>query len=150
MLHPPLIDEIDPRAPHLAETLRTAGLPTDDLAEPGRCFFRFRTATGRLVGFIGWEPAGEAVLLRSLVVVPAERGQGWSRIMTDWALEQLVEAGVADVYLLTTTVEPLARKLGFSRIERAQAPPAIQASRQYASLCPAAAALLYRRLSASS
>ncbi|WP_295458487.1 arsenic resistance N-acetyltransferase ArsN2 [uncultured Thiodictyon sp.] len=150
MLEPPLIDEIDSREPELAATLRMTGLPTDDLAEPGRRFFRFRAATGRLIGFIGWELAGEAVLLRSLVVVPAERGQGWSGIMTGWALEQLGTAGVTDVYLLTTTVEGLARKLGFSRIERAQAPPAIQASRQYDSLCPAAAALLHRRLSPSS
>lgn len=54
----------------LLATLAEAGLPTGDLAEPGRAFFRFEAPAGRLVGFVGWELTGEVALLRSLVVVP--------------------------------------------------------------------------------
>lgn len=140
-------DEVDGSDQELAETLAAAGLPTEDLAEPGRRFWRFRTAVGEPIGFIGWEDMGGAALLRSLVIVPAQRGQGWSRILTDWALAQLAAAGIADVYVLTTSVESLAQRFGFSRVLRDQAPPAIRASRQFASLCPASAVLLHRRLS---
>lgn len=143
----PLIDEEAPSSGDLAETLRAAGLPVDDLGEPGRRFFRFRDREGRLIGFIGWEAAGEAaVLLRSLVVVPEMRGQGWSRAMSGWAILQAAEAGMTDAYVLTTTIEPLAAKLGFCRIDRSQAPRLIRTSRQFSSLCPSTAILMHRSL----
>jgi N-acetylglutamate synthase-like GNAT family acetyltransferase len=142
----PIVDEVEATEPELADALQAAGLPTEDLTRPGRRFFRFRHRRDGLIGFIGWEEAGEAALLRSLVVMPALRGRGWCRRMAGWALGRLAEAGVADVYLLTTTIAPLAAKLGFTRMDRTQAPAAIQASRQFAALCPTAAALMHRRL----
>ena len=66
--------------------------------------------------------------------------------MIGWALLRLAESGATDAYILTTTIEPLAIKLGFRTIERAQAPAGIRASRQFTSLCPATAHLLYRSL----
>jgi N-acetylglutamate synthase-like GNAT family acetyltransferase len=145
-MNAPHIDELDGREPELENALAGAGLPTADLSEPGRRFFRFRDGYGQPIGFIGWELAGETALLRSLVVLPTRRGEGWSRVMTDWALGQLDAAGIADVYAVTVTIETLARKLGFSTIARTQAPPEIQASRQLVSLCPASAVLMHRRL----
>jgi N-acetylglutamate synthase-like GNAT family acetyltransferase len=142
----PHVEEIDARDPALADTLAAAGLPTEDLTDPGRRFFRFQDEAGHPIGFIGWELAGEAALLRSLVVVPARRGEGWSRIMTDWALGQLDAAGIADAFVVTATIEPLARKLGFAPIARTQAPPEVQASRQLVSLCPTTAVLMHRHL----
>lgn len=146
----PLIDEIDAQDPELAAILLQAGLPTGDLAAPltdrDRRLFRFRAATGSPVGCIGWETTRQVALLRSLAVVPAWRGQGWSRIMTDWALQRLVADGITDVYILTASIESLARKFGFSRIERTQAPPDIQSSHQFASICPVSAVLMHRRL----
>lgn len=66
--------------------------------------------------------------------------------MTTWALQHLAEAGMTDAYLLTSTSEPIARKFGFSSIDRRQAPLEIQASRQFASICPVNAILMHRRL----
>ena len=66
--------------------------------------------------------------------------------MIGWALLQLAESGATDAYILTTTIAPLAIKLGFQTIERAQAPVSIRASRQFATLCPATAHLLHRSL----
>lgn len=142
----PSITEIDGSDLELAEQLRTVGLPTDDLAEPGRRFFRFGDQRDGLIGFIGWEGPDGAALLRSLVVVPTQRGRGWGRTMIGWALLQLAESGATDAYILTTTIAPLAIKLGFQTIERAQAPVSIRASRQFATLCPATAHLLHRSL----
>ena len=66
--------------------------------------------------------------------------------MIGWALLRLAENGGTDAYILTTTIETLAKKLGFRTIKRALAPADIQASRQFASLCPATAILLHRSL----
>ena len=42
ILNTPLIEEVDADALDLLETLMSAGLPAQDLGEPGRRFFRFR------------------------------------------------------------------------------------------------------------
>lgn len=142
----PIIDEIPGSEPGLAAALAEAGLPTDDLTAPGRHFFRFREK-GRRIGYVGWEEAGETtILLRSLVVLPAERGHGAGEAMARWALTRLAELGVTDAWLLTTTIEKLAIRLGFVRVDRAAAPETIQHSRQFAGLCPASAALFHRSL----
>lgn len=142
----PSIDEISGSDPRLAAELTAAGLPVDDLGEPGRRFFRF-AEQGRLVGFVGWEMAdGATALLRSLVVMSTGRGQGAGTAMANWALTRLAELGAADVYALTTTAEAFLLRLGFSRLERAEAPPAIRGSRQFAGLCPTSASLLHRTL----
>ena len=142
----PIIAEIAGSDPELAEHLRAAGLPTDDLTEPGRRYFRFSDQHDGLIGFIGWECPDGAALLRSLVVTPIRRGCGWGRTMIGWALRRLAESGATDAYILTTTIEPLAIKLGFRAVARAQAAASIRASRQFASLCPAIAQLLHRSL----
>lgn len=132
--------------PELAAMLAEAGLPTDDLGEPGRRFFRF-SEDGRTVGFIGWEAEGNAhALLRSTVVAPARRGHGDGSQIIRWALTRLAELGFTDAWILTTTIEALAQRLGFTRADRAQAPEPIRRSRQFAQLCPSSAQLLHRRL----
>lgn len=141
----PTITAVSGDDPALTSALAEAGLPTDDLHEPGRRFFRFSDRAG-LIGFIGWERAGDVALLRSLVVLPARRGQGWGRAMLGWAMLQLAEGGVTDAYLLTTGIERLAARLGFATIGRSSAPPAVRASRQFKSLCPSSAILMHRRL----
>lgn len=142
----PTIEEIPGTAPDLAAMLAEAGLPTDDLAEPGRRFFRFSEG-GRTIGFIGWETEdGTHALLRSTVVAPARRGHGDGSQIIRWALTRLAELGFTDSWILTTTIDALAQRLGFTRADRAQAPEPIRRSRQFAQLCPSTAVLLHRRL----
>ncbi|PKU26567.1 arsenic resistance N-acetyltransferase ArsN2 [Telmatospirillum siberiense] len=142
----PRIDEIAGHDPHLAAELRAAGLPTDDLTEPGRRFFKF-AEQGHLIGFIGWEMADEeTALLRSLVVAPAGRGKGSGSAIVNWALTRLAELGATDVYTLTTTADAFLIGLGFTPLDRAAAPPTIRQSRQFTMLCPSSAVLLHRKL----
>lgn len=143
-----MVEEITPgTCPDLAAVLMAAGLPADDLEYPGRRFFRFWTPDAVPVGFIGVEECGEgAVLLRSLVVLPQQRGRGWSQAMVAWLLDKLTGAGIRDVWMLTTTIASLAERMGFVRQSRERASPALRASRQFATLCPASAVLLHRRL----
>jgi N-acetylglutamate synthase-like GNAT family acetyltransferase len=145
-MNDPTIEEIPGTAPDLAAMLAEASLPTDDLAEPGRRFFRFSEG-GRTTGFIGWEAAdGCHALLRSAVVAPARRGKGDGSQMILWALTRLAELGFTDAWILTTTIEALALRLGFTRADRALAPQTIRRSRQFAQICPSTAVLLHRRL----
>lgn len=142
----PIIEEVPGSNRGLVAALAEAGLPTDDLTQPGRTFFRFREH-GQLIGFVGWERVDEsAVLLRSLVVVPAERGRGAGEALARWALTRLAELGFTEAWLLTTTIDLLALRLGFDRRDRADAPDAIRQSRQFAGLCPSSAALFHRSI----
>ena len=61
----------------LSAALLAAGLPVDDLAGPGRLFWRFEVEDGpggSPVFHGGLEPLGRDALLRSLVVLPQARG----------------------------------------------------------------------------
>lgn len=141
----PDITEISGADAELRQTLAAENLPADDLLESGRRFFRFSDDQG-LIGFIGWETEGDVALLRSLVVPLSRRGRGWGRILIQWALLRLAESGATDAYLLTTSIDRLAARLGFAVIDRSEAPPPIRASRQYATLCPSTAILMHRSL----
>lgn len=140
------IDAIPGTDPELVAALNEAALPVDDLAMPGRNFFRFRE-NGRLIGFVGWEQVDDnAALLRSLVVVPAERGNGRGKAMADWMLRKLSDLGITDAWMMTTSAEDLGAGLGFVRTDRHAAPEAIRRSRQFADLCPSSATLLHKSL----
>lgn len=141
-------EEVAGSVPDLVAALEAAGLPTADLGETGRRFFRFRDDTGRTVGFVGWERTERATLLRSLVVLPERRGKGWSRAITDWALQRLGEGGVGAVYALTTNPK-WAERMGFERVGRDELPACVRASRQFTSLCPDTAVALKRQLTAA-
>lgn len=129
----------------LQDALQAARLPTDDLNESGRAFFRFADQ-GETVGFGGLEQYGEDALLRSVVVLPPQRGKGYGEAMTQRLLDQAAAEGVRTVYLLTESAAAFFEHLGFARVDRATAPSAILQTRQAASLCPASAALLAKTI----
>jgi amino-acid N-acetyltransferase len=56
------------------------------------------------------------------------------------------ERALAAVYLLTTTAPEYFAELGFSRVERASAPEAMQSSSEFASICPASATCMVKML----
>lgn len=130
--------------PHLRDALIAASLPVEDLAEPGRVFLRFAPA-GNVVGYGGYEKHGKAVLLRSVVVLPEARGEGFGRAITEGVLSQARADGCTTAYLLTTDAAPFFEHLGFRRIDRIEAPEAIRATRQATSIC-SSATMLVRRL----
>lgn len=132
--------------PALIAALADAGLPTDDLAEPGRSFFAYETLSGRVVGHAGFELHGADVLLRSLVVRPEARGQGFGSAIVARLTRRAFDLGARRAYALTTTVADWLAKKGFAPIARGDAPAAILATRQAASLCPSSAALLMRKI----
>ena len=127
-------------APELVAALEGASLPTEDLGDVGRSFFVFEDA-GHTIGFGGFELYGEDMLLRSVVVLPEARGQGYGHAVTEAVLVAARDAGARRAFLLTTTAESFFEHEGFARIERASAPASILATKQAATICSTAALL---------
>jgi len=138
------VSEIAPDAPELRSALEAAELPTDDLTDAGRRFFRF-DASGEAVAYGGYELHGDHALLRSVVVLPEQRGRGFGTMATEEVLRRASAAGARDAYLLTTTAEAFFQRAGFVSIDRSEVPQAILETRQAASIC-STAALLVRKL----
>ena len=122
--------------------LAAAQLPVEGLEDQFGPPYVVAERAGCLVGAAGVEAYGTAGLLRSVVVAAAERGTGLGRALTAdrlaWARAQRLEA----VYLLTTTAADFFARLGFERVEREGVPPAIRASREFASVCPSTAVVM--------
>jgi N-acetylglutamate synthase-like GNAT family acetyltransferase len=129
----------------LADTLLIAGLPTADLGEPGRAFFRFDEDTG-LVGFGGLEGEETDRLLRSFVVMPDRRGSGLGSAILTLVEGEARQLGVERLHLLTNTAAPFFRANGYNDADRGSAPKPIAASREFTVLCPASATYLVKAL----
>jgi N-acetylglutamate synthase-like GNAT family acetyltransferase len=127
-------------APQLSAALEAAELPTDDLNDEGRSFFSIEDG-GRTIGYGGYEIYGPDVLLRSIVVLPDLRGQGFGRAVTAAVLAEAAKAGGRTAYLLTTTAERFFERDGFMRIERVAAPAAIASTQQATTICSTASML---------
>lgn len=94
---------------------------------------------GRIVGSAALELYGDAALLRSVAVDQALRGRGLALSLTRAALDRARANGVRDVYLLTETAADFFARLGFRRIPRADAEPAVGRSVEFTTACPASA-----------
>jgi amino-acid N-acetyltransferase len=140
---------VEPARPEDLEPVRgllaACGLPAEDVVEGGPVLWVVRGPEG-LAGCVGLEVHGEAGLLRSLAVEPGRRGQGLARALCLRAAAEARVLGVRELFLLTTTAEPIFARWGFRRVDRSQAPPAIRESREFASLCPASAVFMARRV----
>ncbi len=125
--------------------LAAAGLPTDDLNEPGRRFYRFQDDEG-LIGFGGLETLGAERLARSITIVDDRRGAGLGSATLAWLEAEAADHGASGLYLLTTSAADFFARHGYTALPRADAPPAIAASRQFSSLCPGSAAFMFKAL----
>lgn len=134
------VTPIDPRSGALAAALAQARLPSDDLRDGGGRFVQLSTA-GRVVGFGGFELYGSDALVRSIVVLPQARRRGHGKALVGAVLDRARAAGARRAFLLTTDASDFFRRLGFSLIDRAAAPPQIVGSRQATTVCTSAALL---------
>jgi amino-acid N-acetyltransferase len=136
------------RPPHsgVVALLKAEGLPASDLTEAHLEHFFFTGTDGVPSALVGLEIYGEDGLLRSLVVSSAARTQGLGSALVRHAEEYAASCHVRALYLLTTTAESYFEHRGYRRVDRAQAPPAIQSTREFASLCPTSSAFMIKRL----
>jgi len=126
--------------------LTAAELPTEGLESQFPDGYAVVDIDGVVRGAAGVEAYGAAGLLRSVVVDATVRTRGLGRVLVDERLEWAKRRGMADLYLLTTTASHFFARLGFMRIERSAAPEAIQASSEFAAVCPASAVCMRLQL----
>ncbi|TKT57412.1 GNAT family N-acetyltransferase [Agrobacterium sp. LC34] len=125
---------------NLKNALVNADLPTDDIEDEGRVFFRIVADDNRTVGFAGLEACKGDQLLRSVVVLPGHRGKGVGRAAVEAVLAYVEPS--SDVFLLTTSASPFFERLGFIEVQRENLPAGVLATRQLFSLCPSSAAIM--------
>lgn len=124
--------------------LDVAQLPADDLSGTDQMFFSLSDDQG-LIGFIGLEGHGAERLLRSLVVLPTRRGQGYGQVLVE-RLEGIAGGAVERLHLLTTGTAEFFRGLGYVDADRGRAPAFIAATAQFTSLCGPRATYLVKDL----
>ncbi|AEH37466.1 arsenic resistance N-acetyltransferase ArsN2 [Halopiger xanaduensis] len=125
--------------------LEANDLPNDDVREKPEAFYIASDGDER-VGIGGLERCGSDALLRSLVVESDVRSDGYGTAICE-ALETRGRAdGIETLYVLTTTAAEFFADRGYERIDRADAPPAIRRTNEFADLCPSTATCLRRSL----
>ena len=118
--------------------LEEAGLPTRDLGSARPEFVVLR-ADGRVAAAGALEHFGDSALLRSVVVAAARRGRGLGQMVVEELERRARSTDVGQLFLLTQTASDFFARLGYRVIERASAPPDLQQSEEFRSLCPASA-----------
>jgi amino-acid N-acetyltransferase len=123
----------------LIRALLAAGsLPTSDL-EAARPHFVVACMDEQVIGTGALQPFGSVALLRSIAVEPHLRGAGVGRSIVR-ELEHIARNNqIKHLILLTQTAKSFFEAQGYVAIDRASAPPAIQESEEFRSLCPASA-----------
>lgn len=145
MAAPIIIRGRPPRSTAVA-LLNSHGLPSSDITDEHLEHFFLMGSDASPMGMVGVEMYGIEALLRSLVVAETARTQGIGSALVQHAEEYASSRRVGAMYLLTTTAENFFKRLGYGRIDRSRAPPAIGMTREFASLCPASSAFMIKRL----
>ena len=130
--------------PGICSLLASEGLPYGDLTEQSLTHFLALREDDLLTGAVGLERYGDVALLRSLVVSAQHRRFGYGALLTDAIEKRAFAAGARSIYLLTTSAEFFFQARGYRRIERSQAPTAIQTTTQFSALCPSSAVLMVK------
>jgi amino-acid N-acetyltransferase len=138
--------EVEDEDARLQELLSASGLPIDDLR--GKLFVGMARGDRSLVAAGGLDLAPPHALLRSLAVRPDLKGQGFGRVMAIKMLGEARNAGVREVYLLTTDAAKFFAQFGFESVTRAEVPSEIANTSQFRGSTCASAQPMRLRLDA--
>jgi N-acetylglutamate synthase-like GNAT family acetyltransferase len=127
--------------PAIVDLLRSCALPVEDLPVTLEHFV-VAIAGQRLVGSAGLELLGDIALFRSLAVAPSWRGRGLARRLFEETRSRARALGARSLYLLTTSAQDVFAHWGFVTVPREGAPPAVQGTLQYRTLCPGSAVVM--------
>lgn len=127
--------------PALRALLARGSLFSDDLST-ARQEYLLVERSGKPVGCIGLERAGESGLLRSFAVEREHQQRGLGTLLFSRMLALARERGVRRLYLLTATAERYFLARGFERIHRSAVPAAVASTEEFRGACCATAACL--------
>lgn len=139
----------EPFVQDIIPLLEECGLPVADVSSVSPVQFFGVRSGGALAAVVGIELYPPVGLLRSLAVTPSFRGRGFARALVRFAESSAVSQGVETLFLLTTTAERFFLALGYKPASRSTAPVAIQATSQFANLCPASSSFLSKHVVAA-
>ena len=125
--------------------LRRAQLPTAGVAE-SLPHFIVAERESELIGVAGLEVYGASALLRSVAVEDRWRSSGVGRTLIDRALDEARQAGIEDVFLLTTTAEHYFPRFGFSCVSRDEVRDEVRSSVEFQGACPSSAVVMRKSL----
>lgn len=135
--------------PAVEELLVASKLPLDGVRDHFSDFIVAEDGNG-IEGVVGLEKYDSVALLRSAAVAPQLRGTGVGRRLVEQVLERAEEAGIDELYLLTTTAEKYFPRFGFKQTTRAAVPDELKSSAEFRGACPDTAVVMKRRLGTSS
>lgn len=136
----------NPPVAAVKEILASVQLPTADIAPAHMENFLGAWLGKNLVGVVGVEPYGRESLLRSLAVLPANRGSGVGAKLLLHAEQRAYRHGTRALFLLTTTAAPYFGRHGYALVARELAPEAIRLTKEFTSLCPSSAVVMAKIL----
>lgn len=142
----PLLIRAGPPRSSASALLESQGLPVSDLTDAHLGHFFYAGDDGSPTGLVGLEIYESVALLRSLVVAESVRSQGLGTALAHHAEQFAASHNIRSIYLLTTTAEPFFNRLGYRRLDRAQAPTSIARTPEFSQLCPATSAFMYKSL----
>lgn len=131
--------------PRVEKLLTDSKLPLDGVKESLQDFV-VAEAGGDIVGVAGLEVCCDDALLRSVAVRPEWRSKGVGRALVNRAIAEAESRGIRALYLLTTTAEHYFPSFGFTKVERADIPEPVRATREFTQACPASAIAMAREL----
>lgn len=105
---------------------------------------------GHVIGCSALEVYECVALLRSVAVDPASRSCGLGKALVQEQVEASRRRGIQELYLLTETAPAFFQRLGFCPVERSAVAPAIYASVEWTSACPASAQAMVLKLAPAS
>ena len=129
----------------IRELLQAGDLPSVDCEEHLDNFILVENE-GEIVGLGGLEIYDDIGLLRSIVVVPDNRGNGIGKKICDLIEKRATSLGVKVLFLLTESAEGYFSNLGFSVRSRNEVAASIKGTKQFKELCPSSAKMMVREL----
>ncbi|MBE9584059.1 GNAT family N-acetyltransferase [Mucilaginibacter sp. JRF] len=125
--------------------LQSQNLPYQDLPDDMSDFY-VAINDNRIIAVAGFESYGSYGLLRSVAVAPEHRGKGIAASLLCVVNTRAIHKGIKQLWLFTETASGYFKRSGFDEARRADVPAALQLSKQYSSVCPQTAIVMFKTL----
>ena len=125
--------------------LEAEELPTQDLSTSHPVFIVHYDGS-LLVAAGALQRCGDVALLRSVAVTATHRGRGFGRAIVSELERTAAQSRITALILLTLTARHFFEQRGYRVIDRNEVPPAIRASAEFQSLCPATATCMSKAI----
>jgi len=123
----------------IIELLQTNELPTEDIHSETQHFFVLESDNS-IIACCAVELYPPDGLLRSFAVRKEFQNMGYGKLIYDFTIKQSKQdLKLSTLYILTTTANNYFHKQNWKLINRIDTPKTIQASEEFASICPVSA-----------